>query len=492
MRVATAPAGGSPHSHTSHMSPWPPTAPPPEVGVGGQASYHQWWYEGANDSENRALLDEPMNSEHAALAGGNWTLAGGNWTLEGGNWTLLEENWTLVGGNWTAGSGAGHEGASLNMQVLFTALTAVILGVMILATIVGNVFVIAAILLERNLQSVANYLILSLAVADLLVAALVMPLGAVYEVSKEWTLGPELCDMWTASDVLCCTASILHLVAIALDRFWAVTNVDYIHQRSPRRVGGMIAVIWAVSFLISAAPMMGWKDPDWHERLRNKTCIISQDLGYQIFATITSFYLPLAVILVLYWRVYQAARKRIRRKIGTNAQSALCRGPVTISETTTFTRMSSQPSPEKTSNGSTLNGHPIDGSREDSTSGAAAAGAAASQVVPRHLRRREFESRKERKAAKTLGIITGAFVMCWLPFFILAVLMPICTVSCNFNPYLIATFLWLGYFNSTLNPIIYTVFSPEFRNAFKRILCGRKRAFQRQSSRFSSVRFTRS
>lgn len=41
---------------------------------------------------------------------------------------------------------------------------------------------IAAILLERNLQSVANYLIVSLAVADLMVACLVMPLGAVYEV----------------------------------------------------------------------------------------------------------------------------------------------------------------------------------------------------------------------------------------------------------------------------------------------------------------------
>jgi 5-hydroxytryptamine receptor 1 len=81
------------------------------------------------------------------------------------------------------------------------------------------VFVIAAILLERHLQNVANYLILSLAVADLLVACLVMPLGAVYEVSQQWTLGPELCDMWTSSDVLCCTASILHLVAIAVDRY---------------------------------------------------------------------------------------------------------------------------------------------------------------------------------------------------------------------------------------------------------------------------------
>lgn len=48
--------------------------------------------------------------------------------------------------------------------------------------VAGNLFVIAAILLERNLQSVANYLIVSLAVADLMVACLVMPLGAVYEV----------------------------------------------------------------------------------------------------------------------------------------------------------------------------------------------------------------------------------------------------------------------------------------------------------------------
>ncbi|KAE8742392.1 hypothetical protein FOCC_FOCC012079, partial [Frankliniella occidentalis] len=91
---------------------------------------------------------------------------------------------------------------------------AVLLGLVILTTVIGNVFVIAAILLERHLQNVANYLILSLAVADLLVACLVMPLGAVYEVSQQWTLGPELCDMWTSSDVLCCTASILHLVAI--------------------------------------------------------------------------------------------------------------------------------------------------------------------------------------------------------------------------------------------------------------------------------------
>ena len=271
-------------------------------------------------------------------------------------------------------------------------------------------------------------------------------------------------------------------------RYWAVTHVDYMHQRSPRLVGSMIAVIWGVSGLISVAPMMGWKDPKWYHRVHyDKQCLVSQDLGYQIFATISSFYLPLTIILVLYWNVYQAARKRIRRNIGANAHTALCRGTVAISETTTFTRMpSNNNSPERSTNGTPggRNGHNV--AIPMSTLSPVAL------VNQRLPRRREHDARKERKAAKTLGIITGAFVICWLPFFILAILMPLCTVSCSFSPYLISTLVWLGYFNSTLNPVIYTIFSPDFRCAFQRILCGRRRGRKQNSSRFSSVQFSRS
>ena len=111
--------------------------------------------------------------------------------------------------------------------------TSLLLGLVIMATIVGNVFVMVAIAVERHLRvNVANYLIASLAVADLLVAALVMPLAAVNDVTHGWPLGRQLCDAWVSFDVLCCTSSILHLVAISLDRYWAVTRVDYIHNRS--------------------------------------------------------------------------------------------------------------------------------------------------------------------------------------------------------------------------------------------------------------------
>lgn len=90
-------------------------------------------------------------------------------------------------------------------------------------------------------------------------------------------------------------------------------------------------------------------------------------------------------------------------------------------------------------------------------------------------RKETLEAKRERKAAKTLAIITGAFVVCWLPFFIMALLLPLCE-SCHINDKVAAFFLWLGYFNSTLNPVIYTIFSPEFRQAFKRILFGTHRS----------------
>ena len=156
-----------------------------------------------------------------------------------------------------------------------------------------------------------------------------------------------------------------------------------------------------------------------------------------------------------------------------------------------MTSTSNNVSPEKSSTGTTTNNgsashqsHISDMSRveilhreasnntKDVTAGA---GNIKDKALMTNNQRRDkkesLEAKRERKAAKTLAIITGAFVVCWLPFFIMALLMPLCA-ACNINDYMQSFFLWLGYFNSTLNPVIYTIFSPEFRQAFKRILCG--------------------
>ncbi|XP_060529559.1 5-hydroxytryptamine receptor-like isoform X2 [Cylas formicarius] len=441
-------------------------------------------------------------------------------------------------------------------DVIVMGVLSIVLGLMILVTVIGNVFVIAAILLERNLQNVANYLIVSLAVADLMVACLVMPLGAVYAISNNWIMGPELCDMWTSIDVLCCTASILHLVAIAIDRYWAVTNVDYIHTRNGSRIGIMIVIVWIIALVVSLAPQIPqFKDTDYLYRIEvKKQCLVSQDVKYQIFATSSTFYVPLLVIFALYWKIFQTARKRIRRrrnmkdyndKVGkTNNNSRLSKtflrvkrysgkqsfaaealvnslvlmeGQSTTTmeiiedqeehvnrnadmeeETTAFTitkpttaigkiqnlavLISNNCSPEKsaTNNGSASAQSPIgDTNMVENLHKDKQETKVTSLQCTRSEKKESLEAKRERKAAKTLAIITGAFVMCWLPFFILALVMPLCGNACTISEFIMSFALWLGYFNSTLNPVIYTIFNPEFRQAFKRILCGSHRAHSR-------------
>jgi hypothetical protein len=92
-----------------------------------------------------------------------------------------------------------------------------------------------------------------------------------------------------------------------------------------------------------------------------------------------------------------------------------------------------------------------------------------SQVYQFIEERQRISLSKERRAARTLGIIMGVFVVCWLPFFLMYVILPFCP-SCCPSEKLVNFVTWLGYLNSALNPIIYTIFNLDFRRAFKKLL----------------------
>ncbi|KAG8194862.1 hypothetical protein JTE90_017294 [Oedothorax gibbosus] len=346
-----------------------------------------------------------------------------------------------------------------------TIFIAVGLGIFILLTIIGNVFVIYAIVTEKNLKGIANWLILSLAVADLMVAILVLPLSAYNDVNDQtWELGSNLCRLWTSLDVLCCTSSILHLLAIAIDRYWAVTNIEYARCRSPTRIYSLIAIVWGGSSIISFAPIFVLNDDRFEFRLEEeKRCLVSQNMIYQIFATSMSFFIPLIFILVLYWNIFKQARKRIRSRPGASA--------VLIERKNSGPGCStSPPSTEDTTDEAKDQAN----SQQLSENGVEKAGLGRLIVLAKREKKHvkeTTEAKRERKAAKTLMIITGVFIICWLPFFVMALLMAICD-SCAPSGIVFSVLLWLGYTNSLANPIIYTVFSPDFRNAFKRMLCG--------------------
>ncbi|XP_052248654.1 5-hydroxytryptamine receptor-like [Dreissena polymorpha] len=365
----------------------------------------------------------------------------------------------------------------------------VVLGLMILFTIIGNVFVIAAIILEKNLHNVANYLILSLAVADLMVASIVMPISAVNEVSEVWFLRSEVCDMWTSMDVLCCTASILHLVAISIDRYWAVTNIDYMRNRTAKRILIMIAIVWLVAMLITVPPLFGWQDDN--DPTVTGVCTISQDRGYQIFSTLCAFYIPTIIMLIIYAKIFLVARQRIRKKRFAQAlkqKHSKCPKPTALqgTEMTMLTVPRGSPVSRSEVSEAPCNGSSGSvGDRDDNENRYKTNGHVEddprSCMIPKtnddvlraQKHKEKIEMKRERKAARTLAIITGVYIVCWLPFFIIAMLAPFISDSVKIPEVVFSIVLWLGYVNSLLNPVIYTVFSPEFRAAFQKIIFGK-------------------
>lgn len=207
----------------------------------------------------------------------------------------------------------GREGREPPFSV-FMVLVVTLLVLLIAATFLWNLLVLVTILRVRAFHRVPHNLVASTAVSDVLVAALVMPLSLVTELSdgRRWRLGRSLCHVWISFDVLCCTASIWNVAAIALDRYWTITrHLRYTLRTRSRASALMIALTWALSALIALAPLLfGWGEA-YDAGLQR--CQVSQEPSYAVFSTCGAFYLPLGVVLFVYWKIYKAAKFRFGR-----------------------------------------------------------------------------------------------------------------------------------------------------------------------------------
>ena len=96
---------------------------------------------------------------------------------------------------------------------------AILLSLIVVFAVAGNLLVIAAILTDRALRQTSNYFLVSLALADMLVAGAVMTFAVANDVMGRWPFGRTLCEVWLSADVMCSTASILNLCAVSLDRY---------------------------------------------------------------------------------------------------------------------------------------------------------------------------------------------------------------------------------------------------------------------------------
>ncbi|XP_055847556.1 dopamine receptor 1 isoform X2 [Episyrphus balteatus] len=312
----------------------------------------------------------------------------------------------------------------------------VFLSLLIFLSVAGNILVCLAIYTERSLRRIGNLFLASLAIADLFVASLVMTFAGVNDLLGYWIFGAQFCDTWVAFDVMCSTASILNLCAISMDR--------YIHIKDPLRYGRWvtrrvavvtIAAIWLLAAFVSFVPIsLGLHRPEQPLIVEDNgkkypTCALDLTPTYAVVSSCISFYFPCVVMIGIYCRLYCYAQKHVK------SIKAVTR-PGEVAEKQ---RYKSIRRPKNQKKFKVRNLH---------------------HSSPYHV--------SDHKAAVTVGVIMGVFLICWVPFFCVNIVAAFCKTCIGGQTFKILS--WLGYSNSAFNPIIYSIFNKEFRDAFKRIL----------------------
>ncbi|XP_071400111.1 alpha-2B adrenergic receptor [Centroberyx affinis] len=476
-----------------------------------------------------------------------------------------------------------------------TAAFATAITFMMILTIVGNILVIIAVLTSRSLKGPQNLFLVSLAAADILVATLIIPFSLANELQGYWAFSSLWCEIYLALDVLFCTSSIVHLCAIALDRYLSISRpVSYGAKRTPLRIKAAIIVVWLISAVISFPPLLSLDKSDGGEEV----CELNNERWYILYSTIGSFFAPCVIMILVYVRIYQIAKQHTRcppgekhKEVAGNANAVTPKPAVRSADQsqqngeqggkTANEQNPSNPSPSslhvppedttsqdnqhhpplagiapvRTSTSSPLiphqdshlhsvadrkesQKHPDKGGKthtdalhhDTSSSGSEAEletggkgavgengkGPAEVNKTDQHTKgsskgkgfkvqvlnlahrykntvatssgtkvvlegtpkiqgtpmsRRKAMVNREKRFTFVLAVVMGVFVVCWFPFFFSYSLQAVCPETCSLPDPLFKFFFWIGYCNSCLNPVIYTIFNKDFRKAFKKILC---------------------
>ncbi|XP_056337679.1 trace amine-associated receptor 10 [Danio aesculapii] len=276
-------------------------------------------------------------------------------------------------------------------------------------TVCGNLLVIIAILHFKQLHTPTNYLILSLAVADLLIGGVVMPPSMLRSIQTCWYLGDLFCKIHSSVDIMLCITSLLHISFISIDRYYAVCHpLQYRSKITPPVSFTMISLSWGLAAFVGFSMVclqlniLGSEEFYFDNVACNGACIIFQTPAASIMSSFLAFGLPAVIAVSIYLKILFVARRQSK-------------------------------SIQNVSNKNSLS-----------------------------------VNKSERKATKTLAIIMGVFFISISPFFYCNLVDPF--INYTISPAVFDVLLWIGYFNSLCNPFVYAFFYRWFRKALRIIL----------------------
>ncbi|XP_012680604.1 adenosine receptor A1-like [Clupea harengus] len=303
-------------------------------------------------------------------------------------------------------------------QSLYIGMEAVIA----LSSVIGNIMVVWAVRINRSLRDTTFYFIVSLALADIAVGALVIPLAITISIGLKTHF--YSCLLVACTVLVLTQSSILALLAIAIDRYLRVKiPMSYKRVVTRRRAGIAVVVSWLVAIVVGLTPMLGWNNL---ERLRDDSngtllganpVVVCQfenviSMEYMVYFNFFGWVLPpLVLMLAIYAEIFYMIHKQLNKKV------------------------------------------------------------TASHTDPRRY------YGKELKLAKSLALVLFLFAVSWLPLHILNCITLFCPEG-HKPMYLIYIAILLTHGNSAVNPIVYAFRIKKFRSAFlsiwERYVCCRE------------------
>ncbi|XP_020917446.1 alpha-1A adrenergic receptor-like [Exaiptasia diaphana] len=286
-----------------------------------------------------------------------------------------------------------------------------------LVTVAGNSSICFAILWNNSLHRFTNYIVVSFAISDLMVGIFSLPFRIHQTLhNTAWCLGENACIFWVWVDLFCRTAAFANLALIALDRFIATKYPHTYHRKITTWSGCCcLVIVWLDALIVSTSSLTNWTLPDalvfGHNNLG---CSKTPDAYFYTFSAVVGFFLPLCIIGLSYSYVLKVAVSNWKAK----SKAAVNPIPPPI----------------------------VDGNRTSD----------------------RIALVREIKAAQTLAIVIGSFLVCWLPVFVIVLVLYWCsTCFKGVNKPVNIIFVYiLPNITSALNPIIFFIFSRKLREAF--------------------------
>ncbi|KAL2718836.1 5-hydroxytryptamine receptor 1D-like isoform X1 [Vespula squamosa] len=358
-----------------------------------------------------------------------------------------------------------------------------------ICAVFGNGLVIIVFGKEKKLRRRTNYYIISLATADLLVGLFAIPFAILASIGLPTNL--HACLFTVSVLVVLCTISIFCLVAVSVDRYWAILHpMGYSRTVRTKTAIGIICVCWITGTLVGFLPLFGWNAG----KKSDEKCIFTQvmDYDYLVFLYFATIIFPALLIVAFYALIYRVVVKqekspfldsgvKTERRTSKDAKyrSRLLDGKTRSTGCFQLQQIVTMNPGRRTGGGSisglaggTTSATGVTGSGSGAgaggTVGAGAGGSGGGAGVGgnHHTTGTMQRFKRDVKATQNLSHIVIFFIICWFPLYTTNCVMAFCP-RCQVNEFFMNLCIILSHLNSVGNPLLYAYHLKDFREALK-------------------------